>query len=127
MRAGKDGKPDHLYVFLQGGGDDHLGRLAQAGIDDLHAGIAQRARDHFDSAVMTVHPRLGDKDPYSAVGSHRENMIHQESTLCMAHDGMICANDCSLESRWMEWHELGVEGFYRGIPRHEPEMSLWRD
>jgi hypothetical protein len=58
---------------------------------------------------VTVHPRLGDQHPYSAVRSHRENMIHQESTLCMAHDGVICADACSLESCWVEWHGVEAE------------------
>jgi len=41
VRAGENGKADHVDVFLDGGGGDHLGGLAQAGVDDLHASVAQ--------------------------------------------------------------------------------------
>jgi len=60
VRAGENGKADHVDVFLDGGGGDHLGGLAQAGVDDLHASVAQGASDNFCAAVVAVQPRLGD-------------------------------------------------------------------
>jgi hypothetical protein len=39
---------------------DLLGRLKQPGIDDFHPRVAQRARDHFGSPVVTIEPGFGD-------------------------------------------------------------------
>ncbi len=64
VRAGKDRKADDVDVFLQRGGGDHFRRLAQAGVDHFHAGVAQRARDHFGAAVVAVEAGLGDQHAY---------------------------------------------------------------
>src|ERR1041384_2028986 len=60
--AGKDGKADHVDVFLDGGRGDHLRGLSQAGVDDLHAGIAEGASDDFSAAIMAVEAGFGDQD-----------------------------------------------------------------
>ena len=63
MRAGENGQPDGVGIFLDDGLHDLLGRLVQAGVDDLHAGIAQCAGDDLGAPVVTVQARLGDDDP----------------------------------------------------------------
>jgi len=70
VRAGEDGKPDDIHVFLQGGIDDHLRRLAQAGVDDLHARIPQGAGNHFGAPIMPVKAGLGNKDADFSVCGH---------------------------------------------------------
>ena len=52
--ARQDRKADHVDVFLNCSAHYHFRRLAQSGIDDFHAGVAQRAGDHFRAAIMTV-------------------------------------------------------------------------
>ena len=37
------------------------GRAVQARVDDLHAGVAQRAGDHLDAAIVAVEADLGDQ------------------------------------------------------------------
>ena len=97
MRAAQNRQSDHIDIFLQRGVDDHLGCLAKPGINDLHAGVAQSARNHLHSAVMSVHTRLGDKDSYSALGSHRANIIQQESP-CGAATGEVAARQYGRKS-----------------------------
>ena len=58
VRAAQDREADDVDVFLHRGGRDHLRRLVQPGVDDFHAGIAQRGRDDFRAAVVTVEARL---------------------------------------------------------------------
>ena len=55
-------KPDRVHIFLHSGFGDHLGCLAQAGIDHFHAGVAQRARDDFGAAVVTVQAGFCNED-----------------------------------------------------------------
>ena len=74
VRAGQDADADDVDVFLDRGLDDLLGRAVQAGVDDVHAGVAQRARDDLDAAVVAVEPDFGDEDAdrISASGLHRQ-------------------------------------------------------
>ena len=62
MRAGQDADADDVDVLLDRRLDDLLRRAMQAGVDDVHAGVAQRARDDLDAAVMAVEADLGDDD-----------------------------------------------------------------
>ena len=64
MRTGQNGEPDNVDVFLNRSAHDLLRRLAETGIDHFHPGVAQRAGDDFDAAVMSVKPRLGEKHSY---------------------------------------------------------------
>ena len=61
----KNGKPDDVDIFLNGGGCDHLGGLAKSGINDFHPSIAQRARNNLSPAVVPIKARLGNQHPYS--------------------------------------------------------------
>ena len=63
VRAGQDGQPDRVGVFLQRRGDDLLRRLVQPGVDDLDSGVAQRTRHDLGAAVVPVQAGLGDDDP----------------------------------------------------------------
>ena len=61
VRAGQDADADDVDVLLDRGVDDFLRRAVQARVDDVHAGVAQRARDDLDAAVVAVEPDLGDE------------------------------------------------------------------
>jgi hypothetical protein len=43
----------------------------QPGVDHLEARIAQRARDDFGPAIVTVEPRLRDENPSPVDGAKR--------------------------------------------------------
>ena len=62
VRAGKDRQADRVGILLEGRSDDLLRRLAEAHVDDLHAGIAQRARDHFRTPIVPVEAWFRDDD-----------------------------------------------------------------
>ena len=54
VRAGEDGEPYSVGVFLNGGLHDLLGRLKEPGVDDFHACVTQGTRDHFRAAIVAV-------------------------------------------------------------------------
>ena len=62
VRAGQDADADDVDVLLDRGLDDFFRRPVQSGVDDVHAGIAQRARDDLDAAIVAVEADLGDDD-----------------------------------------------------------------
>ena len=68
MRAGQDRQPDHVGVFLEGGGDDLLGRLPKARVDHLHPGVAECTGNDLGAAIVPVEARLGNDD---ADGCHQ--------------------------------------------------------
>jgi hypothetical protein len=39
--------------------------LKQAGVDNFHAGITQKARNNFDTSVVTIKSDLGNKHAQS--------------------------------------------------------------
>src|SRR5260370_11644254 len=63
MGSGEDGESDDLNVLLQRGVYDHFRGLAKASVNDLHAGVADSARDHFGSPVVSIHTGFGDQHP----------------------------------------------------------------
>src|SRR4051812_23066686 len=79
VRAGEDGEPDHVDVFLHGGGGDGGHRRAQARVDDLHASVAQRGGDHAGAAVVAVEPGLADEDADLFHSKPRRGLVGAES------------------------------------------------
>src|SRR3982751_999601 len=63
MCAAEDRNADRIDIFLQRRRRDHLGRLPETGVDHFHSGIPKRASDNLGAAVMSVEPRLCNKDP----------------------------------------------------------------
>src|SRR5688572_30618350 len=87
MRARQHAEPDGIGVLLQRGGHHLLGRLVQSRVDDLEAGVAEGARHDLRPAVVAVEPRLGDHDPYRALGhAHSPTRSRTRSPTAM-----ICA------------------------------------
>ena len=74
VRAGEYADAEHVDILLDRGVDHLLRRAVQARVDHVHAGIAQRARDDLDAAVVAVEAHLGDEDTngrVAGVHAHR--------------------------------------------------------
>ena len=63
MRPGKNAQTQPVGVFVSDGANHGLGRLPQPGVDDVHAGVAERAGDHLDAAVVAIEPDFGENHP----------------------------------------------------------------
>jgi hypothetical protein len=64
MRAAQDRNADRVNVILKRRRRDHLWRLPQARINNFHPGVPERTRNHLGPSVMTIKPRLGNKNAY---------------------------------------------------------------
>lgn len=62
VRAGHDGEPHRIDVFLNRGHRNHVGRLMKPRVHNLKARIAERACHDFGAAIVAVETRLGDED-----------------------------------------------------------------
>ena len=62
MGAAVQADTDGVDVLLDGGLHHHLRSLPQPGVDYLDPGVTQRARHHFDPAVVPVEADLGGED-----------------------------------------------------------------
>ena len=93
MRAGQDRDADDVDVLLHGSVDDLLGRAMQAGVDDVHAGVAQRARDDLDAAVVAVEADLGDDHADAVDGVQASSDSSVRGCYCIQYS--ITAGGCS--------------------------------
>jgi hypothetical protein len=75
--------------------------LPQARIDYFHSRIAKRSCDHFRPAIMSVKPRLGDKDA--------DGKVHLDSALIIAAREWL-----KREPQILVWKSRLLTGYYPG-------------
>ena len=79
--AGQDADADNVNVLLRGCRRHLVGSDPHSQVNHLHAGIAERAGDDLDAAVMAVQAELGEEDAGWMARSGSDSRVHRSPTI----------------------------------------------